>query len=279
MTNGNTRYLAVIDPTRTEQWALQKAITMASKRENTEIVALLSVYSDMDCADPAMLKNAEIRRQTLWLEDLIEQAGSAEISIQPIVEWNKDWRESICGIAASNDIDLVIKRASGRPNSLASSDRQLIRMLDSALLLVKHSPERDLKKVLVAVDFNADDESHAALNDAIIDLGRRIRGDSESVQLHAISAYPDSDKFIHPPDVARKLEIDRGQAHVRRGKAADVIPELANQIDADLVIVGNVGRRGLSGVAIGNTSEKILTDIRSDVLVLVREETRERNAA
>ena len=136
-----------------------------------------------------------------------------------------------------------------------------------------------MQKVLVAVDFNAEDESHTKLNDAIIDLGRRIRGTSETMELHAISAYPDSDKFIHPPDVARKLDIERGQAHVRRGKAADVIPDLANEINADPVVVGNVGRRGLSGITIGNTSEKILTDIRADVMVLVQEEKLERSAA
>ena len=54
---------------------------------------------------------------------------------------------------------------------------------------------------------------------------------------------------------------------------------MANDIDADLVIVGNVGRRGLKGITVGNTSEKILTDINADVLVLVREEGAERSAA
>jgi universal stress protein E len=174
---------------------------------------------------------------------------------------------------------MVIKRASGRPTSLTSSDRQLIRSLKSALLLVKHDPSTDLQKVLVAVDFNASDENHAALNAAIIDLGRRIRGSSDTMELHAVSAYPDSDKFVHPPDVANKLKIDRSQAHVRQGKASDIIPGLANKIGADLVIVGNVGRRGISGIMVGNTSEKILTDIQSDVLVLVREESIERSAA
>ena len=84
---------------------------------------------------------------------------------------------------------------------------------------------------------------------------------------------------MHPPDVARNLEIDRSRAHVRQGKAAEVIPAMANEIDADLVVVGNVGRRGFAGITIGNTSEKILTDIQADVLVLVKEENAERSAA
>jgi universal stress protein E len=272
MTKGNTKFMAVIDPTRVDQWALQKALSMAKDRDDAEVSALLCAWSGVECADADELKAVELRRSALWLDDIIAGYEDQGIRIEPIVAWNEDWREAICHVAEDNSIDLVVKRASGRPNSLASSDRQLIRTLKSALLLVKHDPSRDVSKVLVAVDFNATDDDHASLNEAIMDLGRRIRGSNEAMELHAVSAYPDSNKFIHPPDVAKKLGIDRSQAHVRRGSASDVIPGLANQIDANLVIVGNVGRRGLSGITVGNTSEKILTDIQSDVLVLVREE-------
>jgi universal stress protein E len=279
MTKGETRFLAVIDPTRIDQWALRKAISMAKDRDDAKVYALLCAHTEAECDDPMELRTVELRRQTIWLDEIIASINDSGVDIEALVEWDEDWREAICNVARDNQIDLVIKRASGRPTSFGSSDRQLIRSLKSALLLVKHDPSKDLRKVLVAVDFNASDESHAALNDAIIDLGGRIRGSSETMELHAVSAYLDSDKFVHPPDVANKLKIDRSQAHVRQGRAAEIIPELANKIGADLVIVGNVGRRGIAGITVGNTSEKILTDIKSDVLVLVREESIERSAA
>lgn len=271
MSKGKTRFLAVIDPTRNDQWALQKAVAMAKDRDDAEIYALLCTWSVKESADRDELQRVELRRNTLWLEEVVNAHVDQDIGIEPIVAWNEDWREAICDAARDNDIDLVVKRASGRPNSLASSDRQLIRTLKSALLLVKHDPSRELRKVLVAVDFNATEESHTSLNEAIMELGRRVRGSSQQIELHAVSAYEDSDEFVHAPDVAKKLDIDRSQAHIRRGSAAEVIPFFANEIDADLAIVGNVGRRGLSGITVGNTAEKILTDIRSDVLVLVRE--------
>jgi len=274
-----THFLAVIDPTRIDQWALRKAVSITKDRDDAKVYALLCAHSETECDDPVELRTVELRRQTIWLDEIIASFNESGVDIEGIVEWNEDWREAICDAARENQIDLVVKRASGRPSSLTSSDRQLIRSLKSALLLVKHDPSRDLKKVLVAVDFNASDESHTALNDSIIDLGGRIRGSSDTMELHAVSAYPDSDKFVHPPDVAKKLKIDRSQAHVLLGRAGEVIPGLANKIDADLVIVGNVGRRGLSGITIGNTAEKILTDIHSDVLVLVHEESMERSAA
>jgi len=261
-----THFLAVIDPTRIDQWALRKAVSITKDRDDAKVYALLCAHSETECDDPVELRTVELRRQTIWLDEIIASFNESGVDIEGIVEWNEDWREAICDAARENQIDLVVKRASGRPSSLTSSDRQLIRSLKSALLLVKHDPSRDLKKVLVAVDFNASDESHTALNDSIIDLGGRIRGSSDTMELHAVSAYPDSDKFVHPPDVAKN-------------RAGEVIPGLANKIDADLVIVGNVGRRGLSGITIGNTAEKILTDIHSDVLVLVHEESMERSAA
>lgn len=279
MMKEKTRFLAVIDPTRIDQWALRKAISIAKDRNDAKVYAFVCVHSEAKCDDPEELRTVELRRHTIWLDEIIASVNDAGVDIEALVEWHEDWREAICNVGNDNRIDLVIKRASGRPNSLASSDRHLIRSLKSALLLVKHDPSTDLQKVLVAVDFNASDEDHAALNDAIIDLGRRIRGSSDTMELHAVSAYPDSDQFVHPPDVAKKLKIDRSQAHVRQGKAEDIIPDLANKIGADLVIVGNVGRRGLSGITVGNTSEKILTDIQSDVLVLVREESIERFVA
>lgn len=274
------RILAVIDPTRHEQWALQKALSIAKSRANSEISAFLCVHSTIRCNDAKRLRNVELKRQSLWLEQILADFANEGIPINPVVEWNEKWREAICSAAKRVKAHLVVKRASGRPNSLANSDRQLIRTLEkSALLLVKNDPSAELKKILIAVDFNAMDVDHKALNEAVMALGNRVRGSTNDIELHAIYAYPESDKFIHPPDVAKILDIKRSQAHIRHGSAADVIPKMANKIDADLVILGNVGRRGLSGIAIGNTAEKILTEIEADVLVLVEAEKRERAAA
>jgi len=279
MATERNRILAVIDPTRGDQWALQKAISIAKDRNDFTVCAFLCVYSNVDCDDPERLRSVELRRHEIWLEKIITELPDAGISIEPVVVWSDDWPQAVCLAANNDDDDLVIKMASGRQKSLASSDRQLIRTLQCALLLIKHDPADELQKILVAVDFNAMDESHVALNDAIMALGNRIRGARKDIALHSISAYPSSDKFVHPPDVAKILGIDRAHAQVQYGDAADVIPQAANKIQADLVIIGNVGRRGLSGITIGNTAEKILADIDSDVLVLVRELERELSVA
>jgi universal stress protein E len=266
------RILAVIDPTRVEQWALQKALTIGKNRSDPKIFAYLCVHSDAKCNDPERLRAVEIQRHQIWLNQILADFSDADVPIEPVIEWHADWREGVCIAAERSQAGLVIKMASGDPGALGNSDRRLIRGLDgSALFLVKLDPVAELKNVLIAIDLNATDSSHLALNEAITTLGKRIRGNNKKIQLHSISAYEKSESFKHPPDIAKTLGISRAQAHVVRGSAAQVISDMARNIHADLVIVGNVGRRGLSGVAKGNTAEKILMGIESDILVLVQD--------
>ena len=277
MATQKNRILAIIDPTRTEQWALKKALAIASSRDDLDVCAYLCVHSDAKCEDQDQFQAVELERHRLWLDAMLMEIADGDLTIDSQIEWSDDWREAACAAGAADDVVLVTKRASGRQNSLASSDRQLIRKLGRALLLVKYAPADEVKRILIAVDFNAIDESHKALNEAIMSLGTRMRG--KDTELHVISAYPSSDSFVHPPDVAKALDIDRSHAHVRRGSAADIIPDVAKELEADLVIVGNVGRGGLSGITIGNTAEKILNDIAADVLVIVKEEVKASAAA
>ncbi len=279
MATQKNRILAIIDPTRTEQWALRKALAIASSRDDLDVCAYLCVHSEAKCDDKDQLQAVELARYKLWLDAMIKEITDSDLTIDSHIEWNEDWCEAICAAGAADDVVLVIKRASGRQNSLASSDRQLIRKLGCALLLVKYEPTDEVKKILIAVDFNAQDESHKALNQAIMSLGTRMRGTVKDTELHVISAYPSSDSFVHPPDVAKALDIDRSHAHVRRGSAAETIPEVAKELEPDLVVVGSVGRGGLSGITIGNTAEKILNDIAADLLVLVKEEVKVAAAA
>ncbi len=53
-----------------------------------------------------------------------------------------------------------------------------------------------------------------------------------------------------------------------KGNARDVIPAAVEEHAADLVVVGTVGRTGIPGLMIGNTSETILSKIRRPVVTL-----------
>lgn len=58
--------------------------------------------------------------------------------------------------------------------------------------------------------------------------------------------------------------------HHPKGEPGKVISDLAEEIGADLVVVGSAARRGLQGFFIGSVAETILSQLRRSALVLKR---------
>jgi universal stress protein E len=262
------RILAVIDPTRRQQWALRKAVMIAQGRKGIEVTAYLAAFSSADAGDANELREVELHRQKLWLNELLAEHADSGVAITPIVEWQKDWAEAAIAAALESQADIVVKNASGKPKSLGSTDRQMIRGVRNAVMLINREPKAQLGTLLVALDFNASDEAHQRLNDDLLEIARRVRGVQAQAELHVVNAFPDSEFAVRPMDLAKKVGVERGRAHSKLGKPAEVIAETANTIGAELVMIGTVGRSGLSGLYIGNTAEKILGELDCDVLIL-----------
>ena len=56
--------------------------------------------------------------------------------------------------------------------------------------------------------------------------------------------------------------------HVVEGTPVDAVTGVAKELGVDLIVIGTVGRTGLKGQVVGNTSERILDHTEADVLVL-----------
>jgi len=64
------------------------------------------------------------------------------------------------------------------------------------------------------------------------------------------------------------LNYIKPRVHLVKGWARKVIPELAQQIGANLVVMGTVARTGIPGFITGNTAESILNQIDCSVLAI-----------
>lgn len=151
---------------------------------------------------------------------------------------------------------------------MKTSDLRLLRTAHCPVLLLKRDVGADSRRVLVAVNIAAKDPAHVALNERIIQYAHNIVA-MRGAELHAVNAYADSEHFIHPPDLAKRIGIERVQAHSVRGTPEKAIAEVAEQIDATLVIVGTVARKGITGATLGNTVERVLDHVDSDMLTIV----------
>jgi universal stress protein E len=63
----------------------------------------------------------------------------------------------------------------------------------------------------------------------------------------------------HPTNIA---------VHVTAGAPSSEISAVSKKQKANIVVLGNVGRTGIKGLLVGNTAEKILSQLMVDALIV-----------
>ena len=137
-----------------------------------------------------------------------------------------------------------------------------------------------LKKILVATDFS--ECSRKAL-DYATSLGRQFN--AELIILHVIEAMPPQFRIVEAMLMENSLhdeavhQLQEWSAHLgpevkvttvlREGSpASKEIVEVAKQLEADLVVIGNHGRKALERRLMGNTAERVVRFAPCPVLVI-----------
>lgn len=265
------KVFAIIDPTTDQQLVLKRAERIAKLR-GAKILAHCAIFSGYSCQDKDALKRAEIKRYELWLESLIAPLKENGVDIDYQVEWDPDWRDNLGAAANASGCDMVIKASKKRslPGRLRkTSDWQLLRTSNVPVFLMKREESMETGRLLAAIKTNSKDEKYTKMNQEILEYCREIIKPYDDGEVHAISAYKDWDDFVNPADLAKKVGIDRTMAHCVSGSPEEAIQVAANEIEAEMVVVGAVPRSGVAGKIFGNTVERVLDRIDCDVMTLV----------
>jgi nucleotide-binding universal stress UspA family protein len=215
---------------------------------------------------------------------------------------------SVIDAVRERGYDLVMKEAEdGRGTLFGGGDRQLMRRCPCPVWLF--DPERSVSfgSVLAAVDVSSG--ASEELNAAVIQVASSLAS-REGAALHAVHAWS-----LHAESLLRsrargsqrarlrsKLRATKAKRreqlvslleaetatgvvpewHLVKGPATAGIRRVAGEVDADVVVMGTLGRAGLQGLLIGNTAEAVLSLIDCSVLTVkppglgapVREATR-----
>ena len=166
---------------------------------------------------------------------------------------------------------------------LTNEDWQLVRTCPCPLLLIKDKPWTHEPGLIAAVDPMHDHDKPAGLDHKIIraaeDFARILDG-----QVHVLHAcgtwllpgiYREKAGTNHEQSMDALLEdfdVPDDRVHVVDSPVEEAIPSLAQDLDADLVVMGAISRTLLSETIIGNTAERVLDYLRSDVLIIKPDE-------
>lgn len=265
----------VVDPSQAEPVALDRALITArlvGKNMSQEAVEALKLHIyvavDFDNIDTSADNEQAYRDADWFFERILTPLQESGFQYSVEMSWVSDWYAGITTAAQRAQAERIMIPLAHKPRPherlFGESVWHLLRTAPCPVLLCQPDSKSKRDKVLVAVNVQSHKPKYQRLNDELIQRGRWF-ADNYDAELHFVNAYSDS---LHYPDraqLAQKSGVERGQIHVRAGEPADVISAVAKEIDADVVVLGTATRASRWR---GNTSERIITRIDSDILVI-----------
>lgn len=294
------KILAVIDGNHEQQKSLARAIEISQKTGAT-ITAFLTIYdfsyemtTMLSMDERENMRQAVVDERTEWLSKLLtSEFSQTGCTIDIKVVWHNRPYESIIYEVIDKGYDLIVKgtQQHGVLKSVifTPTDWHIMRKAPVPVLLVKEHAWPTGGQIIAAVNVGVDIAEHLSLNEKItfhaIQFAKLLKSD-----VHLVNSYPGTPTniVIEIPEFdttqynqnvrhhhveamykhASRHHIDKQHCHVEEGLPEDIIPKYAEQLDAELVVLGTVGRQGISAALIGNTAEHVIDKLDCDVLAI-----------
>ncbi|OOF69598.1 universal stress protein UspE [Rodentibacter caecimuris] len=296
--------LVVLNPENEKQYALARAVRLAKEQkieQKVKITALLAVY-DLSYEMSSLLSSEEreamhhtaIEQQRSAVQFYLDKYAAPEIEFDSRIVWNSNEAEAIRQEVENNPYDLVIKYTKDE-ESLTSLiftplDWQLLRKCPIPVLMVRDGDWKHQRRILVAVNVSGEQEYHNEFNKELVSTGISLAENLNRGNVHLVAAYPitpinmaiDLPEFNHSDNensirgqhlinmktLRQQFSIDEDHTHVYEGFPEEVIPKVAQAIEAELVILGTIGRTGLSAALLGNTAEHVISKLSCNLLAI-----------
>lgn len=242
----------------------------------------------LPAAEQAGVKDQLLAERGELVQKRIDRHARDGQKVNLKVVWEKNidqWVNRQC--AAGKYIGVL--KTGHRSESLVhtSTDWQLLRECPAPILLVAEKKWHRTKPVLVTLDLASDVGTKQKLNSKLLGMAKALAGALE-VELYIITAieiptlladldlvdpgaYVREAKESMQPAIKRLAaahDIPESAFHCKRGPVEGVIASEAAKHRAQIVVMGTVARTGVRARLLGNTAEKVLRHLKTDVLAI-----------
>ena len=293
------RILAIVPKDDSNIAPLQKGFYLAQKTgarlsivdfcyENLSEVSVQSGKSEAELKKTILQHKEEVMAESL--EAVIKSNPDYKnVDLDTDIVWDWKIREWILAETSKVSYDLVIKAGHRTEKAFYTpTDWHLIRSCHAPLYLLSTKKWKKKKmQFLVALDVDNKSRSKKVLNEKLLEAGRNLAD--------AMNAELDCCFVLHIPKLLKELDAVDTSAYTRRareevlprviqmvkpygieeeniyrdvGDPASRILKIAKKIKADCVVIGSMGRKGMTGKLIGNTAEAVIKRLNSDMVVI-----------
>lgn len=292
-----SRILVVFDPYHDEQPAFDRACFLAQKLK-ASLLLVSCIYDEtydmtnfLTTEQRVDMKQALINGQQKAMKEYINKCGEVEVDHKAV--WHKSLYRGVIDVATHEHCDLIVK--SCKPHKklaqrlFTPNDWHLLRYSPVNVLMVKEHDWPANGNIVSAISIDTNDKVHNLLSErvtqescelsSIVDANVHIANTFAGAPVHVAIEVPTFNAQVYNKDIQDKHEkevyaiaelhsVDASRVHIAEGLPEDVIPSLCEKLDAELLVLGSVGRRGISAALLGNTAEHIIDKINCDTLVI-----------
>lgn len=281
---GYLRAIVAIDFSTGANAALQQAIWLG----RVSGAKLAMTYAAPDSTQISQTAQ-EIRQESaVKMQAMIENLGAADLDVQLKTRIGKPFVVIIHAVQQEH-FDLVFAGSRGHGDwtqfLVGSTAKRLVRKCPVSVWIVKSENVGPPKVILAPTDLSEvsrkaiqeglwlAEQSGAEFHVLHVVDSPKVHEEEESLKQPTSNS---SQQEIHA-EATRQLEAflqplqtsdSRIQSHVIHGVAWKEIGLMAQQLNADLIAIGTVGRSGIKGMLLGNTAEKVLDTCECSILTV-----------
>lgn len=260
----------VVDPNDEQHVALER-VALTSQLQEVKPFVHVFVAVDGDAVDTRAY-NANLVRDQSWFEEQIRSVlNKAGVEHLIEVSWSSEWQESIMQSAKRANANLIYipvhAKTASRRFFFTESKWELLKGAACPVVLIRPSAHTARKKILAAVNFQAVRDVQIELNEKILAAARHFC-EVYNAELHVVNGYMDSLNYPDRGRLANDTGVPTEQIHVDNGYTSDVVSKVAEEISADLVVMGTLGQNGMTKTRRGNTAERLIDALDTDVMVI-----------
>lgn len=228
---------------------------------------LLIGFESDDRSDPD--SPDEVVRGNDWLRELLRPVKETGVNYTAELFWTGNWRDSILKAAERFACDTIMlcESSAEHKRGVTDSKWELIRRANCDVVIVDEGTKSPIECILAAVDMQAVDDAHKALNERILERGKFF-AEYFLADFRVVNACHDSEDFGDRELIGRMTGLPRENIHRDMGKPEDVIVRIAQQVNADMVVLGTGSHKGLSAAFASHTTEGVMEKIAVDVVAL-----------
>jgi len=280
------KILVATDFSQSSGHALQTAQTLA-KAFGSEIVLIHVIPKVPDSLVNLRTVRMGIRERLYDLKQELTEAGIR--AVETVVEVGVAF-DQIIQVSERLDVNVIVVGSGDRAEGsgaghLGVTPERLVRKASKPVWVVKAGAAPVFKRILCAVDLS--DPSRRALANAV-HLARTFQ--AELAVLHVAESLPEL--YLSAATIAAeaqsKYRLEERREFdaflkdfdftditwtktVRQGGAHQEILKLAREWNADLLVMGSVGRTGLSRILLGSVAGKVLREMPCSVITVKSE--------